>query len=103
MDYHVLNDVEESFISHTMKEEPKYSEVFEVKLETKDLNFSVEDGDETIEILKGITSQFYPGSLLALMGPSGAGKTTLLNVLGGYLANGDISGFLADFCFPKMS
>jgi len=35
----------------------------------------------TKEILKGITAEFTPGSLTAVMGPSGCGKSSLLDIL----------------------
>ncbi|XP_065158827.1 ATP-binding cassette subfamily G member 4-like [Atheta coriaria] len=36
------------------------------------------------EILKDISGQFPPASLIAVIGPSGGGKTTLLNILSAY-------------------
>ncbi|KAL4716397.1 hypothetical protein ACJJTC_006759 [Scirpophaga incertulas] len=43
---------------------------------------------ERRDILKGVSGNFKPGELTAIMGPSGAGKTTLLNILAGYITRG---------------
>ncbi len=49
---------------------------------TKRLKKSYKLGDQTIEILKGITIDIKEGEFVALMGPSGSGKSTLMNLLG---------------------
>lgn len=48
--------------------------------------------DQRVQILKGISGVFPPGTLTAIMGPSGAGKTTLLNLIGGRTKSGYFSG-----------
>jgi len=40
-------------------------------------------------LLSGVSGEFRPGRMAAIMGPSGAGKTTLLNVLCGKVKNGE--------------
>lgn len=40
-------------------------------------------GDVTVQALRGVTLDLYPGELIVMLGPSGSGKSTLLNILGG--------------------
>ncbi|MGE3511637.1 MAG: ABC transporter ATP-binding protein [Vicinamibacterales bacterium] len=40
-------------------------------------------GEVTVQALRGVDFDLYPGELVVLLGPSGSGKSTLLNILGG--------------------
>jgi putative ABC transport system ATP-binding protein len=52
-------------------------------VEIKDIRKTYQQGNVTVEALRGIDLTVDTGSFLALAGPSGSGKTTLLNIIGG--------------------
>ncbi|AGM98960.1 ABC transporter ATP-binding protein [Streptococcus iniae] len=43
---------------------------------------SYKNGEQELQVLKGIDLTVYEGEFLAIMGPSGSGKSTLMNIIG---------------------
>ncbi len=52
-------------------------------LEINNLKKSFGEGENRIEVLKGINLEIEKGEMCVLLGPSGSGKSTLLNIIGG--------------------
>lgn len=48
-----------------------------------DITKSFGQGDNRVEVLKGINLSIEKGEFCVLLGPSGSGKSTLLNIIGG--------------------
>ena len=48
----------------------------------KGITKSYRNGDQELEVLKGIDLSVHEGEFLAIMGPSGSGKSTLMNIIG---------------------
>lgn len=48
----------------------------------KNITKSYSNGDEELQVLKGIDLTVKEGEFLAIMGPSGSGKSTLMNIIG---------------------
>jgi lipoprotein-releasing system ATP-binding protein len=59
-------------------------------VELTDVRRTFEQGDITIEVLRGVDLTVGEGELVALLGPSGSGKSTLLQAVG--LLEGGFSG-----------
>lgn len=51
-------------------------------LELKNVRRSFAQGEQTLEILRGVNLSIARGEIVALLGPSGCGKTTLLQIAG---------------------
>ena len=51
-------------------------------LSLKNVHKSFQNGEESIEVLKGIDLDIEKGSVNVMLGPSGSGKSTLLNIIG---------------------
>lgn len=52
-------------------------------LEIHQIRKSFGEGDNRVEVLKGIDLSIDQGEFCVLLGPSGSGKSTLLNIIGG--------------------
>ena len=52
-------------------------------LSAKNLYKTYKEGKMVTEVLKNVSFDIYPQSLLAIIGSSGSGKSTLLHLLGG--------------------
>lgn len=53
-----------------------------VLIDLKNIVKSYKNGDQELQVLKGIDLKVYDGEFLAIMGPSGSGKSTLMNIIG---------------------
>lgn len=62
-------------------------------LKIRDLKKSYGEGDNRVDVLKGINFEVGKGEICVLLGPSGSGKSTLLNIIGG-IDNAD-GGYVA--------
>lgn len=52
-------------------------------LEIRGITKHFGEGENRVEVLKGIDLEIDKGEICVLLGPSGSGKSTLLNILGG--------------------
>ena len=56
---------------------------YEYMLEARNITLEVDDGEETIALLSGVSFCVPKGHFMAIVGPSGCGKTTLLKTIAG--------------------
>lgn len=61
-------------------------------LTIQNLRHTYTDGQKSVEVLKGLNTEFKSGKLYAVMGESGSGKTTFLSLISGLdrVQSGDI-------------
>ena len=52
-------------------------------IELQNIRKSFGEGENRVEVLKGIDLSAQEGEICVLLGPSGSGKSTLLNIIGG--------------------
>lgn len=58
-------------------------EMSDMYLRVNNLKKSYGEGENRVEVLKGINCAVDKGQICVLLGPSGSGKSTLLNIIGG--------------------
>ncbi|HEL0423260.1 TPA: ABC transporter ATP-binding protein [Streptococcus equi subsp. zooepidemicus] len=51
-------------------------------IQLKNIVKSYQNGDQELQVLKGVDLIVYEGEFVAIMGPSGSGKSTLMNIIG---------------------
>lgn len=65
---------------------PTISEERKVLVSCKDVKKSFKNGENMLQVLKGVNFDIYEGEFLVLLGESGCGKSTMLNTIGGMLS-----------------
>jgi macrolide transport system ATP-binding/permease protein len=73
-------------------------------IELRNVCKSYKMGDNTVDVLRGISLSIAQGEMISIMGPSGSGKSTLMHILGlldvpssgSYTLNGQEIGKLSD-------
>jgi putative ABC transport system ATP-binding protein len=56
--------------------------MMELAISMKDIVKSYGEGENKVEILKGVCLDIKKGEFVGILGPSGSGKSTLMNILG---------------------
>ena len=61
------------------------------------------EGDNRVEVLRGINCEVNDGEICVLLGPSGSGKSTLLNIIGGIESADEGCIDIGEDCTSDMS
>lgn len=74
-----------------------------MKLKMNNVHKFYGEGENRIEVLKGIDCEVNDGEICVLLGPSGSGKSTLLNIVGGLESADEGCVDIGDDCTSDMS
>ncbi|MBQ6814592.1 MAG: ABC transporter ATP-binding protein [Lachnospiraceae bacterium] len=73
-----------------------------MKLKMNNVHKFYGEGDNRVEVLRGIDCQVNDGEICVLLGPSGSGKSTLLNIIGGIESADEGCVDIGDDCTSDM-
>ena len=63
----------------------KQSKTSRAKVQIRDLAMTFRSDSSSVEVLRNINLEVFPGEFVCILGPSGCGKSTLLNLVGGFI------------------
>jgi putative ABC transport system ATP-binding protein len=87
----------------SFKELFSHKEEMKMKLKMNNVHKFYGEGDNRIEVLRGIDCEVNDGEICVLLGPSGSGKSTLLNIIGGLESADEGCIDIGDDCTSEMS
>lgn len=74
-----------------------------MKLKMNNVHKFYGEGDNRVEVLKGVNCEVLDGEICVLLGPSGSGKSTLLNIVGGLESADEGCIDIGEDCTSDMS